>query len=151
VSRHVPGFGNQQPGGWLHDLANPGWQGLLSVGQDALLPGRVRAVNRELVWPFAKKAFYHSPMPEYFPDKMSTVAEIEAAIRALSPAERERLADDLPSILPELNGDAQWHRIVRDERPRPALSALGDEIAARLKASPATFSEIHDADFDEPK
>ena len=36
---------------------------------------------------------------------MSTVAEIEAAIKALPPAERERLAEDLPSILPELHGD----------------------------------------------
>jgi hypothetical protein len=82
---------------------------------------------------------------------VSTVAEIEAAIRALPPAERERLADDLPSILPELNGDAQWHRIIRDERPRPALSTLGDEIATQLKANPAAFSEIDDADFNEPK
>jgi len=36
---------------------------------------------------------------------MSTIAEIEAAIKALPPAERERLAEDLPSILPELHGD----------------------------------------------
>ena len=42
---------------------------------------------------------------------MSTVAEIEAAIRALPPAERESLAEDLPSILPELNGDLKWQRI----------------------------------------
>jgi hypothetical protein len=33
---------------------------------------------------------------------MSTVPEIEAAIKALPPSERERLAEDLPSILPEL-------------------------------------------------
>ena len=45
---------------------------------------------------------------------MSTIAEIEAAIRALPPADRERLADDLPSILPELNGDAKWQRIISD-------------------------------------
>ena len=79
---------------------------------------------------------------------MSTVAEIEAAIRALPPAERERLAEDLPSILPELNGDLQWRRIVNDARPRPALSALGDEIAARFNKNPAMFSELRDADFD---
>ena len=78
---------------------------------------------------------------------MSTVAEIEAAIRALPPAERERLADDLPSILPELNGDAKWQRIITDERPRPALTALGDEIAAQLKANPAAFRELRDGDF----
>jgi hypothetical protein len=53
---------------------------------------------------------------------MSTVAEIEAAIQALPPAERERLADDLPSLLPELNGDAKWQRLITDERPRPALN-----------------------------
>ena len=82
---------------------------------------------------------------------MSTVAEIEAAIRALSPTERERLADDLPSILPELNGDAKWQRIITDTRPRPALSALGDEIAAQLKNNPAAISELRDADFNQPK
>ena len=78
---------------------------------------------------------------------MSTVAEIEAAIQALPPAERERLADDLPSLLPELNGDAKWERIINDAHPRPALTALGDEIAAQLKANPAAFREIQDGDF----
>jgi hypothetical protein len=72
---------------------------------------------------------------------MSTVAEIEAAIQALPPADRERLADDLPSLLPELNGDAKWDRIINDARPHPALTALGDEIAAQLKANPAAFRE----------
>ena len=70
---------------------------------------------------------------------MSTIAEIKAAIRALPPADRERLSDDLPAILPELNGDAKWQRIVTDARPRPALTALGDEIAAQLKKNPAAF------------
>lgn len=82
---------------------------------------------------------------------MSTVAEIEAAIRALPPKDREKLADDLPSILPELNGDAKWQRIISDPRPRPALTALGDQIDAQLKANPASFSEIHDGDFDKSK
>jgi hypothetical protein len=82
---------------------------------------------------------------------MSTVAEIEAAIKALPAAERERLIEDLPIILPELNGDFKWQRIANDSRPRPALTALGDEIAAQLKANPAAFSEMRDADFDKPK
>ena len=67
---------------------------------------------------------------------MSTVAEIEAAIKALPPAERERLAEDLPSILPELHGDLVWRRIIDDARPRPALSSLGDHIEAQFKAEP---------------
>ena len=79
---------------------------------------------------------------------MSTVAEIENAIRALSPAERKHLAEDLPSILPELDGDLKWQRIAIDSRPRPALTALGDEIAAQFKMNPAAFSELRDADFD---
>jgi len=79
---------------------------------------------------------------------MSTVTEIENAIRALSPAEREHLAENLPSILPELDGDLKWRRIANDSRPRPALTALGDEIAAQFKKNPAAFAELRDADFD---
>ena len=78
---------------------------------------------------------------------MSTVAEIEAAIQALAPAERQRLAEALPALLPELNGDVKWERIIADERPRPALTALGDEIAAQLKANPAAFREVREDDF----
>ena len=80
---------------------------------------------------------------------MSTVAEIEAAIQTLTAAERERLADHLPAILPELNGNAHWHRILTSSRPRPALTALGDEIEARFKNNPAAFAEIKDSDFDQ--
>ena len=82
---------------------------------------------------------------------MSTVKEIEAAILALPPMEREKLVEDLPAILPELNGDAEWARIINDPRPRPALTALGDEIAAQLKTNPERFPEIRDSDFNERK
>ena len=79
---------------------------------------------------------------------MSTVPEIEAAIKALAPSERERLAEDLPFILPELRGDLVWQRIIDDERARPALSALGDQIGAQFKAGPGQFPEIKDNDFE---
>ncbi len=82
---------------------------------------------------------------------MSTVAEIEAAIKALPPKERERLAENLPAILPELNGDLKWQRIANDPRPRPALTKLGDEIAAQFKKNTAAFAEMHDTDFDQSK
>jgi hypothetical protein len=80
---------------------------------------------------------------------MSTAKEIEAAIRALPPQEREKLVEHLPAILPEMNGDAAWERIITDPRPRPALTALGDEIEAQLKTNPERFSEIQDSDFDQ--
>jgi hypothetical protein len=53
---------------------------------------------------------------------MGTVAEIEAVIKALPPSERERLAEALPFMLPELRGDLIWQHIINDERPRPARS-----------------------------
>jgi len=80
---------------------------------------------------------------------MSTVAEIENAISRLSPEEREHLAEDLPMILPELNGDLKWQKIASDANPRPALTALGDEVAAQFKKDPTTFSELKDSDFKE--
>jgi hypothetical protein len=80
---------------------------------------------------------------------MSTVQEIETAIQALPAAEREKLVADLPAILPELNGAAAWEQILSDAHPRPALTALGDEIAAQFKADPNCFSEIQDGDFDQ--
>lgn len=64
---------------------------------------------------------------------MITVKDIEDAIRALSPEDRAQLADDLPELLPELNDDAEWHRIINDPRSRPNLSAFIDKIDAQIK------------------
>lgn len=79
---------------------------------------------------------------------MSKVEEIETAIRKLSSAERGQLLEDLPSLLPELAGDAAWQRIARDTRPRPAFSALLDEVDAEMRRDPRAFPEIKDSDFD---
>jgi hypothetical protein len=79
---------------------------------------------------------------------MSTVQEIKAAIRNLSSAEREELIAEMPALLPELNGDAAWERIIHDSRPRPALTALVDEIEAEYRRDPNAFSEIQTSDFD---
>jgi hypothetical protein len=73
---------------------------------------------------------------------MSTVQEIEAAIRSLPPEDRERLIKDLPSILPELDGDAEWDRLISDPSPRLALCELGNEIEKKMKANPGQFLEV---------
>jgi hypothetical protein len=75
---------------------------------------------------------------------MSTVEEIEAAIRALGGPEREKLAADLPFILPELNTDTEWSRIVNDPAPSSKLSALGDAVAEKIRTNPKSFPEIKD-------
>ena len=78
---------------------------------------------------------------------MSTVEQIEEAIRALPDRERDRLARDLPRLLPELDGDAAWDRIIRDERSRPAFSRLLDEVDAAVAENPARFPETTDDEF----
>jgi hypothetical protein len=80
---------------------------------------------------------------------MSSAKEIEAAILALPPNERQKLVENLPGILPELDGDAAWSRIVGDPRPRSALSALGDEIEAQLKSDLNGLPELKESDFDQ--
>jgi hypothetical protein len=78
---------------------------------------------------------------------MSTVEQIEAAIRALPARERDRLARDLPALLPELDGDATWERIIRDGRPRPAFSQMLDEVESAVAEDPCHFPETTDEEF----
>lgn len=79
---------------------------------------------------------------------MSTIQEIEAAIRSLSSEERQRLAEDLPALVPELDGDAKWERIIRDQRPRPALEKLLDEAEAESAGHPEKFRETSEEAFE---
>jgi len=58
------------------------------------------------------------------------------------------VVQDLPSLLPELNTEAAWSRIIHDPRPRPALTAMGDATEAQLKANPEALPEMRDSDFD---
>jgi hypothetical protein len=79
---------------------------------------------------------------------MSTVEEIEAAIRLLSSEDRKKLLEDLPALLPELNGDAVWEAIIQDPRPRPAFTTFLDEIESERRRNPEVFREIHEDDFE---
>lgn len=78
---------------------------------------------------------------------MSTIEEIEAAIRALPPADRERLMLDLPELFPELDGDAAWERLIRDDQPRPSLSRMLDEIETAVREDLGQFPETTDDEF----
>ena len=81
---------------------------------------------------------------------MSTVQEIEAAIRCLTPNDRGHLFRDLPELFPELEVETAWWKVIRDPRPRPALSALLDEVDAVQSAKPDAFPEIKESDFELP-
>ena len=76
---------------------------------------------------------------------MSTALEIEAAIQSLSPQERRKLVRDLPALLPELDGDVAWKRIIEDSSPNAALSAFADAIDAEHQRNPNAFHEIKDS------
>jgi len=78
---------------------------------------------------------------------MSTAREIEEAIRSLPPAERDRLLHNIPDLFPELGGDAEWERIIRDERSRPALTQMLDEIEDAFRCEPEKFPEVDERDF----
>ena len=75
---------------------------------------------------------------------MSTAQEIENAIRLLSPVERNKLLHHIPQLFPEFAGDADWERIAKDERPRPALT----EMLNRYESEIATFPKVAEEDFD---
>lgn len=79
---------------------------------------------------------------------MSTVKQIKEAIQSLSAQEREELVACLPALVPELDGDAAWERIIRDPSPLPALSALLDQAEAEYRKDPSSCPETSDAEFE---
>ena len=82
--------------------------------------------------------------------KNRPLKEIKLAIGALSPDDRAKLVKDLPALLPELECDLAWNKILQDPTPNPALSALVDAVDAQYRQSPEAFPEIKESDFDHP-
>ncbi len=80
---------------------------------------------------------------------MSTAREIEEAIRTLASSERDKLLRRIPALFPELGGDAEWERLIRDDRPRPELSRLLDETEEQLRRDPNSLPKVKASDFAE--
>jgi hypothetical protein len=57
------------------------------------------------------------------------------------------LLHSIPDLFPELSGEAQWERIIRDERRRPALSQILDKIENEFRREPENFPEVVEHDF----
>ncbi|MFL6551937.1 MAG: hypothetical protein ACJ8KF_07700 [Chthoniobacterales bacterium] len=79
---------------------------------------------------------------------MSTAKEIENAIRTLERTERDKLLQHLPQLFPELAGDVEWERLVRDDQPRATFSKLLDRYETDLSAGPNSYPKIAESDFD---
>ena len=80
---------------------------------------------------------------------MSTAREIEEAIRTMPSSERDKLLRHIPALFPELAGDAEWDRIIQDERPRPELSKLLDDTEEQSRRNPNSLPRLKPADFRE--
>jgi uncharacterized protein YjgD (DUF1641 family) len=78
---------------------------------------------------------------------VSTAQQIEEAIRSLEKTERDKLLQHLPQLFPELAGDAEWERIIRDERQRPELTRLLDETEEQLRRNPDSLPEVKASDW----
>jgi hypothetical protein len=78
---------------------------------------------------------------------MSSLQEIELAIKGLSPGDRTKLLRDLPRLIPEREGDMAWQRILEDSTPSNSLSRLVDSVDAEMASDPEGFREIKDSDF----
>ncbi len=79
---------------------------------------------------------------------VSTAQEIEAAIRTLEQSERDKLLQNLPQLFPELAGDVEWERIIRDDQPRPAFSKMLDRYETGLSADRDSYPKVAESDFD---
>ena len=82
---------------------------------------------------------------------MSSLQEIESAIGSLSHQDRVKLVQDLPSLLPEWEGELAWAKILNNPTPNIALSRMVDEVDAAYGRNPEIFPEIKDTDFGQSK
>lgn len=82
---------------------------------------------------------------------MRTLPEIEAAIARL-PAEAQRqLVKDIPALCPSAFPVTGWDAILQDKTPRPALSALLDQLDAEYAQAPDNFALVNEESLREKK
>jgi hypothetical protein len=89
--------------------------------------------------------------PAEYHKGMRNVEAIEEAIQKLSPAERAKLLSDLPRILPELDGDAEWNRILSDPTPNVSFSKFVDDVESQLKAGTLILRETSESEFNKER
>ncbi len=79
---------------------------------------------------------------------MTAVEQIKTAIQNLSVEQRRELAADLPKLMRELDGDAEWERVIHDPAPRPALTAMIEKAQAELRGGGGGLIELTDEELD---
>jgi hypothetical protein len=75
---------------------------------------------------------------------MKSLQEIEDAIAKLPAKARRQLVKDIPTLCPgEFPADG-WDAILNNTTPRPALSALLDDLDGNYSQSPDNFLALND-------
>jgi len=73
-----------------------------------------------------------------------SLQEIEEAIAKLPAKARRQLVPDIPALCPGEFPAEGWDAILTDARPRPALTALLDELDAKHSQLPENFLVLND-------
>ncbi len=75
---------------------------------------------------------------------MKSLGDIEAAISKLPEESQRQLVRDLPSLCPDAFPAGGWDAILADATPRPALTALLDDVEARYRQQPDQFLAVNE-------
>jgi hypothetical protein len=78
---------------------------------------------------------------------VSTAQQIEEAIRSLEKSERDKLLQHVPQLFPELAADFEWEHFIRDDQPRPGLTASLDSCEACLSKESDAYPKVAESDF----
>jgi hypothetical protein len=70
---------------------------------------------------------------------MKSLLEIEEAIARLPLEVRRQLVQDMPALYPDAFPADGWEAILRDNNPRPALTALLDQLDSEHSQNPNSF------------
>ena len=82
---------------------------------------------------------------------MTSLREIEEAISRLPTESKRELLRDLPELCADVFPPDGWDAILADERPRPALGKLVDELDASYRAKPEKFPVLNEDSLADPK
>jgi hypothetical protein len=75
---------------------------------------------------------------------VKSLLEIEEAIARLPAKARRQFVKDIPALCPDEFPPDGWDAILKEEKPRPALSAFLDKLDADYQENPDSFLMLND-------
>jgi len=75
---------------------------------------------------------------------VKSLLEIEEAIAKLTPESRRQLVQDIPALCPDAFPADGWDAILHDDKPRPALASLLDQLDTEYQKKPENFLRLNE-------